>query len=63
MLKVMNHAAYQKSLRTKSEESLRFIIKDASAAIQAMPDNPNCGYYLDEISYCQMELNRRKKTK
>jgi hypothetical protein len=26
-----------------------------------MPDNPNAGYYLDEINYCADELARRAR--
>ena len=59
--KTMDHAAYQKSLRTKPEESLRFIIKDANEAIKAQPDGENAGYYADEVSYCCMELARRQR--
>ena len=59
--KTMDHAAYQKSLRGKSEEALRFAIKDAQEAIAAMPDGENAGYYADEVSYCSMELARRRR--
>ena len=59
--KVMNHGEYQKSLRTKSDAALRFIMRDAREAMDAMPDNPNNGYYADEISYCASELFRRKQ--
>lgn len=38
-----------------------FIIQDAGAAIAANPDNPNNGYYADEICYASMELNKRKQ--
>lgn len=57
--KKMDHAKYQKSLKNKSEAELNFIIKDASEAIAANPDNPNNGYYTDEIHYAYMELTRR----
>ena len=40
-------------------DSLRFIIKDAKEAVNAMPDNPNNEYYLDEIHYAGMEIQRR----
>jgi hypothetical protein len=58
-LKRMDHAAYQKKLRGLPEESLRYIIKDAREAMKANPENPNNGYYQDEISYAAMELKRR----
>jgi len=57
--KVMNHSEYMKSLKNKSVEQLRFIIKDAREAINAYPENPNYGYYEDEIHYCCMELKNR----
>lgn len=58
--KIMDHAKYPKRLRKLDESSLRFIIKDAGEAIAANPNNPNNGYYADEISYCGMELRRRR---
>jgi len=58
--KKMNHGSYQKNLRTKDIAALHFIIKDAGEAIAANPDNPNNGYYADEIHYAYMELKRRK---
>ena len=57
-MKEMNHAEYQKQLRTKSDEALRFIIKDAQEAAALM--NDNAGYYLDEIHYAAAELRRRQ---
>lgn len=59
MPKIMDHTEYQKRLRSNSESSLRFIIKDAHEAIAAMPDGENVGYYTDEIHYASMELRRR----
>lgn len=61
--KVMNHTAYQKSLKKKDEPSLRFIIKDAREAMEANPENPNNGYYQDEIHYAAAELRRRQSGK
>ena len=59
--KYMDHSAYPESLKSKPESELRHIIQDAQEAIKAMPDNPNAGYYADEINYAAMELNNRKK--
>lgn len=59
-MKKMDHKEYPKSLKTKSIDELNYIMKDAYEATQAMPNNPNNGYYLDEINYCAMEINRRK---
>jgi len=58
-LKVMDHIEYPKTLKSKDSSTLRFIINDCQQAIAAMPDNPNCGYYADEINYCAMELAER----
>jgi hypothetical protein len=55
----MNHAQYQKSLKTKSDESLLFIIKDCREALTANPNNPKANHYSDEICYCSMELSKR----
>ncbi len=61
-MKTMNHGEYQRKLRSKEESELRFIIKDAAAAIAAQPLNPNNSYYQDEINYCAMELYKRKQS-
>lgn len=58
--KKMNHTLYPKTLCLQSATSLLFIIKDAKEAIAANPDNPNNGYYADEIHYCAAELRRRE---
>jgi hypothetical protein len=55
----MNHAAYKTKTRKMTAASLRFVIDDCREAIHAMPDNPKCGEYQDEICYCSEELNRR----
>lgn len=64
MSKKMNHAEYQKSLRKRTEAQLRFIMKDAAEAAEAVKElNPeSAGYYLDEVSYAAMELKRRGLT-
>ena len=57
--KIMNHATYQKSLKSKTWQELEHIIKDARAAIAANPENPNNGYYQDEVRYAAQEKKRR----
>jgi len=60
----MNHSAYIKKVKTLSEDSLKYIIKDCRESIDAIPNNPKNGYYMDEIHYCSMELlNRKNKGK
>lgn len=59
MNKEMRHAEYQKKLKKLPLESLHFIIKDSKEAMGIWPDNPNNGYYQDEIHYAAMELRRR----
>lgn len=59
----INHTEYPKSLKNKSDESLRFIIKDASDAERANPEGDKAGYYLDEMFYAAMELARRLKAR
>ena len=61
MLNQIDHAEYPKSLVDRSISSLRYTIKDCQNAMAAMPDNPKCGYYADEIHYCAMEIKRRQK--
>ena len=59
-MKTMNHSEYQKGLKQLDVRALRFIIKDSQEAIAANPENPNNGYYADEINYAAMELKTRK---
>lgn len=59
----INHADYQKKVKKLSDDVLRYIIKDCQEALKNMPNSPKAGYYADEISYCSMELNRRKNKK
>ena len=58
-MKQMNHAEYQKNLKKKNEDQLRYIIKDARETVEAMPMGENAGYYADEIHYAAMELKGR----
>jgi hypothetical protein len=60
MKKTMDHIAYAKSLKSKSDAALRYIAKDAQEAINAMPEGENADYYADEINYVAMELHQRK---
>ncbi len=57
----MDHTKYPRGLKSKSISSLHFIIRDAREAIKANPENPNAGYYADEISYAAMEIRRRRE--
>lgn len=59
--KTMNHADYQGRIRGLPSAALRYIIKDAQEAIDAMPAGPNTGYYVDEIYACASELRNRAK--
>ena len=60
----MNHAEYQKSLKTKTFAELQFIMRDCNETIQTWAKSgerhPNEGYYQDEISYCGMEMKKRQ---
>jgi len=60
-MKTMNHAEYQKRLRSRSDAELAFIGRDAQEAVAAMPFGVNAGYYADEINYVGMEQRRRAK--
>jgi hypothetical protein len=59
-MKTINHTDYPKRLKSLDSHALRYIIKDCKEAMASLPDNPNNGYYQDEIHYCVMELYRRK---
>ena len=59
--KVMDHTEYPERLKNKTDSALRYIMNDAFQAMRAMPDNPNNGYYADEINYCADELYKRKQ--
>lgn len=61
MLKKMDHDKYPKSLKRKTIDELKYIIKDASEAEKANPNGPNAGYYADEALYASMELNKRQQ--
>lgn len=55
----INHNEYRAAAKRKTDEALRFTIKDAREAMEAMPEGPKAGYYADEIHYCAAELKRR----
>ena len=58
--RTVDHVELPKRFRTLSSDSLRYIVADCRAAINAMPDGENVGAYLDEINYAADELHRRK---
>lgn len=59
-MKTMNHAEYQKKMKTLSWACLEYICDDAREAIATNPDNENNGYYQDEINYASNEMFKRK---
>ena len=61
--KRIDHTEYPKSLKTKTEKELRFIIRDANEEIELNPNNENNSYYADEVCYACNELKRRTKIK
>ena len=60
--KYMSHNLYMQACKAKTAGELRYTIKDAQSALDAMPDGVNAGFYADEVHYCAMELNRRRAT-
>ena len=54
------HTDYMAKCKALTIESLEFIRADCREAIEAMPENPKCEQYMDEINYCSMELVKRK---
>ena len=59
--KNIDHAEYPRSLKSKPDDSLKFIIRDCREALKANPGGSKSGYYADEINYCEMELASRKE--
>ena len=55
----INHTEYPKSLKSKSNDTLRWIRQDAYEAMINNPEGHKAGFYADEINYCGMELTRR----
>ena len=56
----IDHAEYQKRVKTMTDYSLRYVMRDCKQAIEAMPNGHKVGYYTDEIHYCSMELAKRE---
>lgn len=48
---------------TMTIEQLSYTLADCREALQAMPDNPKAGVYMDTIHACRSELNKRKSEK
>jgi len=55
------HGEYMAQVRNMTSSSLRYVIADCREAIEAMPENPKCEQYMDEIHYCAMELRIRNE--
>lgn len=60
-MKTMNHNEYQAKTRTMTAWQLLYTIKDCMDTLRTWMDCPNHGYYMGEIHYCRMELNRRQQ--
>ena len=54
------HSQYIELVKSKSAETLRYVIEDCKKAIQVNPESKNNLKYLDEILYCSAELKTRK---
>ncbi len=59
--KQMKFAEYEERIAGLPSCCLRWIMRDCTEALAAMPDTPNAGYYQDEILLCGAELSRRAK--
>ena len=55
------HSEYIAKMKPMPTDSLRYVIEDCRNAIEAMPENPKCEQYMDEIHYCAMELRIRNE--
>jgi hypothetical protein len=60
-VKRMDFAKSEAIARGKSIVELYGAIKDCRETLQAWPNHPNEGYYLDEMHICIAELRRRQK--
>ncbi len=58
----LDHAKYQKKVKSMTNAELRYTIRDCREAIEAMPNGCKAGYYADEICYCAGELRRREQS-
>jgi|TARA_R110000744_G_scaffold219843_1_gene338580 hypothetical protein len=54
------HSQYLELLKSKSVDSLKYVIDDCRKAIEANPENKNNSKYSDEIHYCHAELKSRQ---
>lgn len=57
--KFMDHAVYARKVKKMTHSELLFTINDCKEVLKAWPDQPNYGYYTDEICYCADEIRRR----
>lgn len=55
------HSEYMAKVKTMPTDSLQYVIKDCRNAIEALPENPKCEQYMDEIHYCATELRFRNE--
>jgi len=55
------HSEYMAMVKTMPTDSLRYVIQDCRNAIEALPENPKCEQYMDEIHYCATELRIRNE--
>jgi len=55
------HSEYMAMVKTMSTDSLNYVIQDCRNAIEALPENPKCEQYMDEIHYCATELRIRNE--
>lgn len=58
--RTIDHVATPRRFRRLPSDSLRYIVADCRAAIDAMPSGDNVPAYLEEIAYAIAELRRRE---
>lgn len=59
----LDFSAWKKYMEDKTDDQLKYIIKDCKEAIEAMPEGKKVNYYTDCILECQDELKRRREKK
>jgi hypothetical protein len=55
------HTLEMARVKTLSYAALLYTIQDCREAVEANPDNPKNGQYMDTGHYCSMEITRRHK--
>ena len=53
------HTQEMARIAALSEDALIYTMNDCAEAIEANPENPKNGQYMDTIHYCGMEMKKK----